>query len=175
MFLSTCRWLTRLLWIWVWELMLCLASFYVIRCPTNSVVSEVCIATENPTRFGLLIAYCNHLICAYKCVVSTSPEHARCFDTLTPAWGLSKFISKRKFVDPSSGYLVGDTCTFGAEVFVFKRPTFECLTLRDVVEPYKGSWTIFYYSKLEDGWKDNFFVLEIVTGMSLQPSSLVSA
>ncbi|EYU25554.1 hypothetical protein MIMGU_mgv1a026547mg, partial [Erythranthe guttata] len=50
-----------------------------------------------------------------------SPGITRRFQTMKFEWGLSKFISKEILSDPSNGYLVNDTCVFGAEVFVIER------------------------------------------------------
>ncbi|EYU25593.1 hypothetical protein MIMGU_mgv1a018439mg, partial [Erythranthe guttata] len=57
----------------------------------------------------------------------------RRFQTMKFEWGLSKFISKEILSDPSNGYLVNDTCGFGAEVFVIERQAaVECLSLDNV-------------------------------------------
>ncbi|XP_076897664.1 ubiquitin C-terminal hydrolase 12-like [Bidens hawaiensis] len=42
------------------------------------------------------------------------------FHRLRTEWGFDKFISLKEFGDSKNGYLVGDNCVFGAEVFVSK-------------------------------------------------------
>ncbi|KAF7848783.1 hypothetical protein BT93_L1566 [Corymbia citriodora subsp. variegata] len=39
---------------------------------------------------------------------------------LKAQWGVPRFMPLKLFADPSNGYLVDDTCVFGAEVFVIK-------------------------------------------------------
>ncbi|EYU25564.1 hypothetical protein MIMGU_mgv1a023089mg, partial [Erythranthe guttata] len=57
----------------------------------------------------------------------------RRFQTMKFEWGLSKFISNEILSDLSNGYLVNDTCVFGAEVFVIERQAaVECLSLDNV-------------------------------------------
>ncbi|XP_075645082.1 uncharacterized protein LOC142615839 [Castanea sativa] len=66
-------------------------------------------------------------------------------------WGYDKVIPLKTFNDASNGYLVDDTCVFGAEVFVSKQRSMdkeECLTLiKDSIT--KKCLTMFEnYSKL---------------------------
>ncbi|KAG8366332.1 hypothetical protein BUALT_Bualt17G0068800 [Buddleja alternifolia] len=85
---------------------------------------------------------------------------ARRFHALHPEWGFSKFISKKSLTDPSNGYLVGDKCVFGAEVFVIKsQGTIECLSILNAEVPYKHSFNISNFSKLEDVWISDNFIL----------------
>ncbi|XP_056174165.1 uncharacterized protein LOC115687215 [Syzygium oleosum] len=44
----------------------------------------------------------------------------RSFHGLKTRWGFPQFLSLDTFKEPSNGYLVGDCCIFGAEVFVIK-------------------------------------------------------
>ena len=44
----------------------------------------------------------------------------RRFHVLKTEWGIDKFIDLDTFNDPSNGYLIDDTCVFGAEVFIVK-------------------------------------------------------
>lgn len=83
------------------------------------------------------------------------------FDALSPARGFSKFVSKRVLMDPYNGYLVGDSCVFGAEVYVFKnkRPVIERVSWKNSSkQPYVLSWTISKYSKLKHEWRSENFV-----------------
>ena len=53
----------------------------------------------------------------------------RRFHTLKTEWGIAKFIDLDTFNDPSNGYLIDDTCVFGAEVFIVKTTNKEdCLS-----------------------------------------------
>ncbi|EYU25543.1 hypothetical protein MIMGU_mgv1a017675mg [Erythranthe guttata] len=75
----------------------------------------------------------------------------RRFQTMKFEWGLLKFISKEILSDPSNGYLVNDTCVFGAEVFVIERQAaVECLSLDNVDTRYKHDLKISDFSKLEE-------------------------
>ncbi|PON39157.1 E3 ubiquitin-protein ligase SIN-like [Trema orientale] len=77
-------------------------------------------------------------------------------------WGVTKFIDIDSFYDPSNGYLINDTCIFGAEVFVIKTTCKdECLTMLSQPEltckyiwKFDGFWT-----KSGDKWyESDFFV-----------------
>ncbi|EYU25557.1 hypothetical protein MIMGU_mgv1a017945mg [Erythranthe guttata] len=83
----------------------------------------------------------------------------RRFQTMKFEWGLSKFISKEILSDPSNGYLVNDTCVFGAEVFVIERQAaVECLSLENVDTRYKHDLKISDFSKLEETWNSAYFI-----------------
>ncbi|XP_047333322.1 uncharacterized protein LOC124936843 isoform X2 [Impatiens glandulifera] len=43
------------------------------------------------------------------------------FHALKSQWGIAKFIDHDTFNDSSNGYLVKDTCVFGAEVFIIQQ------------------------------------------------------
>ncbi|EYU25596.1 hypothetical protein MIMGU_mgv1a020961mg, partial [Erythranthe guttata] len=79
--------------------------------------------------------------------------------TMKFEWGLSKLISKEILSDPSNGYLVNDTCVFGAEVFVIERhAAVECLSLDNVDTRYKHDLKISDFSKLEETWNSAYFI-----------------
>ncbi|KAH9687456.1 TRAF-like family protein [Citrus sinensis] len=67
----------------------------------------------------------------------------RRFHVLKLEWGFDQFIPLEEFNDASNGYLVGDTCVFGAEVL--------CLFLAKLTSAsnYKHVWKIENFSKLE--------------------------
>ncbi|KAJ0042337.1 hypothetical protein Pint_18305 [Pistacia integerrima] len=44
----------------------------------------------------------------------------RRFHSTKTEWGISKFLDLEMIRNPSNGYLIKDTCVFGAEVFVVK-------------------------------------------------------
>ncbi|KAG8366330.1 hypothetical protein BUALT_Bualt17G0068600 [Buddleja alternifolia] len=84
----------------------------------------------------------------------------RRFHALNPEFGFSKFISKKSFTDPSNGYLVDDNCVFGAEVFVIKnQANIECVSTLKAAVPYKHSFRISNFSKLQDVRISENFVL----------------
>ncbi|KAL7128061.1 hypothetical protein ABFS83_14G290700 [Erythranthe nasuta] len=57
----------------------------------------------------------------------------RRFNQLKSTWGFSKLITKKKLRDESNGYIVDDSCVFGAEVFVVKSErVMECVSLLKV-------------------------------------------
>lgn len=50
-------------------------------------------------------------------------------------WGFPQLVSLESFHDTSNGYLVGDCCIFGAEVFLMERNCkWECLSMIRVPE-----------------------------------------
>ncbi|EYU25562.1 hypothetical protein MIMGU_mgv1a023863mg [Erythranthe guttata] len=50
----------------------------------------------------------------------SSTGRTRCFQATKSEWGISKFISRKVLSDPSNGYIIDDSCVFGAQVFVVK-------------------------------------------------------
>ncbi|KAM0004284.1 putative ubiquitinyl hydrolase 1 [Helianthus debilis subsp. tardiflorus] len=77
-------------------------------------------------------------------------SEGRRFHRLRTEWGFDKFISLKEFGDSENGYLVGDKCVFGAEVFVSKETSkgkTECLSMLKDALSYKHSW-MFTFSKI---------------------------
>ncbi|KAL8048875.1 hypothetical protein ABFX02_07G095600 [Erythranthe guttata] len=73
-------------------------------------------------------------------------------------WGISKFISKKTMSEPSNGYLVDDTCVFGAEVFIVKNEaSIPYMSLKNFDVPYKRDWKIQNFSKLGNFWSSEEF------------------
>ncbi|KAJ0092085.1 hypothetical protein Patl1_27034 [Pistacia atlantica] len=65
--------------------------------------------------------------------------------------GITKCIDLKSFHDPMKGYLINDTCVFGAEVFVVKCVSKgECLSM--IKEPARcyHLWKIVKFSNLLD-------------------------
>ncbi|KAJ8747048.1 hypothetical protein K2173_011272 [Erythroxylum novogranatense] len=64
-------------------------------------------------------------------------------------WGFDQFLPIGTFNDAFNGYLVDDTCVFGAEVLVIK-PSGIFESIHTVKEPSNGvlTWKIPYFSKL---------------------------
>ena len=76
-------------------------------------------------------------------VVQDGKSPMRRFDRRKSEWGFGKFLDLATFKEPSNGFLIDDTCAFGAEVYVVKPTgTEEILSL--VSEPADGtfSWSI---------------------------------
>ncbi|KAH6817957.1 hypothetical protein C2S51_001560 [Perilla frutescens var. frutescens] len=88
----------------------------------------------------------------------------RRFHEMKPKWGFTKLISKEFLTDPRNGYVVEDTCVFGAEVFVTKTPrVIERLSLLKETSrtTYNPEWEISHCSKLEGRvWFSKDFTVE---------------
>ncbi|KAJ6320619.1 hypothetical protein OIU78_015913 [Salix suchowensis] len=72
------------------------------------------------------------------------------FHEMRTKWGYEQFPPLQTFRDSSKGYLVNDSCVFGAEVFVI-RPTGKREILSMVQKPANGSSTLKFehFSKLD--------------------------
>lgn len=71
-------------------------------------------------------------------------------------------MTKEALMDSSMGFLVEDSCVFGAEVYVLKNERVnEHLRLVEAAYPYKRDWKISNLSKVEDEiWKSEVFEVE---------------
>ncbi|KAK6127969.1 hypothetical protein DH2020_038271 [Rehmannia glutinosa] len=92
----------------------------------------------------------NQILDNYSCFRGKAQR----FHAIKSKWGFSKMISKKSLTDESNGFLVDDSCVFGAEVFVIQsqQRVFECVSLLKVPNPYKRDWKISRFSKLRDVW-----------------------
>ncbi|PIA57550.1 hypothetical protein AQUCO_00600333v1 [Aquilegia coerulea] len=74
------------------------------------------------------------------------------FHAMKSESGFDKFLSHKIFCDPSHGFLMNNSCMFGAEVFVINSTTNgQCLSMLAVKPlPFKYTWTIQNFSRLED-------------------------
>ncbi|KAM3759523.1 hypothetical protein ACB098_01G126600 [Castanea mollissima] len=64
--------------------------------------------------------------------IEDTKKRERCFRGKKLEWGYDKIIPLKTFKDANDGYLVDDTCVFGAEVLVSKQRSMdkgECLEL----------------------------------------------
>ncbi|XP_047309377.1 uncharacterized protein LOC124912773 [Impatiens glandulifera] len=53
----------------------------------------------------------------------TVPDYSAVrFSAVNLEWGITRFVELKVFNDSLYGYLVGDECVFGAEVFIIKQP-----------------------------------------------------
>ncbi|KAJ0049015.1 hypothetical protein Pint_16584 [Pistacia integerrima] len=66
-------------------------------------------------------------------------------------WGFSRFLDLETFRNPSNGYLIKDTCVFGAEVFVVKN-TFKGEFLSKMEDPatHYHTWVVKNFTALTD-------------------------
>nr|XP_023927943.1 TNF receptor-associated factor homolog 1b-like isoform X2 [Quercus suber] len=86
----------------------------------------------------------------YLTIEDTKKKERR-FRGIKLEWGYDKVIPLKTFKDASNGYLVDDTCVFGAEVFVSKQRSMdkgEGLELIKESITNKYQWTVYGYSKL---------------------------
>ncbi|RDX69030.1 Ubiquitin carboxyl-terminal hydrolase 12, partial [Mucuna pruriens] len=84
--------------------------------------------------------------------ITTQDTNVRRFHVLKTVWGVAKLIDIDTFNDPSNGYLMDDTCVFGAEVFVVKtKNKGDCLTMIHGPINCSHSWKFnnFSYEKLD--------------------------
>ncbi|CAI9765793.1 unnamed protein product [Fraxinus pennsylvanica] len=68
------------------------------------------------------------------------------FNRMKLQWGFDKFIPLSIFNDPQEGYLVNDTCVFGADVYVAGKGEILSMT-RDAISS-KHTWNIYMFSTL---------------------------
>ncbi|ESR46025.1 hypothetical protein CICLE_v10001923mg [Citrus x clementina] len=81
----------------------------------------------------------------------------RRFNGLKLEWGFDQFISHKAFNEASNGYLVEDTCVFGAEVFVKERNIGkgECLSMEKFTYSSKYVWKVENFSKLDTRYEES--------------------
>ncbi|XP_057970956.1 uncharacterized protein LOC131159801 [Malania oleifera] len=92
--------------------------------------------------------------------IQDSGARAKRFHGLKTEWGFDKLISLSTFEDESKGFLIGDCCVFGAEVFVVKNNgRGECLSMVKI-EPPNGlyTWKITGFSTKDWFFSDAFTV-----------------
>ncbi|EYU25565.1 hypothetical protein MIMGU_mgv1a025565mg [Erythranthe guttata] len=92
----------------------------------------------------------------------SSTGRTLCFQATKSEWGISKFISRRQRIfarrkkvlsDPSNGYIIDDSCVFGAEVFVVKRElVIERVLLTNVNTYYNHALEISGLYQLPQRW-----------------------
>ncbi|GAY34872.1 hypothetical protein CUMW_013770 [Citrus unshiu] len=85
-------------------------------------------------------------------VVQDAMGKERRFNGVKLEWGFDQFIPLEAFNDASNGYLVDDTCVFGAEVFVKERNIIkgECLSMANITSSCKFVWMGENFSKLDE-------------------------
>ncbi|KAI3469195.1 hypothetical protein Pfo_025858 [Paulownia fortunei] len=88
----------------------------------------------------------------------TLQENGRRFHGMKLEWGFDKFMPLTAFKDPANGYLVNDTCVFGAEVYVCLeklKGKGECLSMIKDAISYKNTWRIENFSSLTEECVDS--------------------
>ncbi|KAM1418252.1 hypothetical protein ACFXTN_020064 [Malus domestica] len=77
----------------------------------------------------------------------------KCLHGVAPDVGFNKLISLKELTDASNGYVINDTCVFGAEVFVRKERRAgkgTCISMIKNAAKYTHVWKIKKFSKLKD-------------------------
>ncbi|KAJ4721564.1 Ubiquitin carboxyl-terminal hydrolase 12 [Melia azedarach] len=85
-------------------------------------------------------------------IVEDALEKEKCFHEMKLEWGFDQFFELKQFNDTCNGYLVDDTCVFGAEVFVTKETSSgkgQCFSLVTDAHSSKHVWKIENFSKLD--------------------------
>ncbi|XP_044487671.1 MATH domain and coiled-coil domain-containing protein At3g58400-like isoform X3 [Mangifera indica] len=83
-------------------------------------------------------------------IVQDAPGRERHFHRLKLELGFDQYIPLTVFNDASNGYLVEDSCVFGAEVFVCKETITgkgECLSMIKDAPPVRHVWKVESFSK----------------------------
>ncbi|GAA0156409.1 hypothetical protein LIER_13919 [Lithospermum erythrorhizon] len=92
------------------------------------------------------------------------------FHRLKTELGFDQLLPLSSFSDPTNGYLIDDSCAFGAEIYVIKpkNPTFESIDLSKTLESPIFTWQIKDFSKsdkilyspefIKGGWKWNLLL-----------------
>ncbi|KAK4418776.1 hypothetical protein Salat_2290400 [Sesamum alatum] len=97
------------------------------------------------------------LIAESNSLVLDTAENGRRFHQMKPEWGFDEFIPHAAFNDSANGYLVNDTCVFGAEVYVCQEKLIgkgECLSMIKDAITYKNTWRV-EFSSLTDECVDS--------------------
>ena len=95
--------------------------------------------------------FCNGFCLSFNLLDAYAKQKCFC-GTVIDAAGFYKLISIKDFTDASNGYIVDDTCVYGAEVFVCKerrRGKGECLRKIGTASAYRHViWKIDNFSNL---------------------------
>ncbi|KAK7337422.1 hypothetical protein VNO77_17996 [Canavalia gladiata] len=108
--------------------------------------------------------------------VTTQDTNVRRFHVLKTEWGIPDFIDIDTFNDPSNGYLINDTCVFGAEVFVVKTTNKgDCLSMIHGPVPISYSWklTNFSLAKLDKYESESFVGGDYKWNLLIYPNGIV--
>ncbi|KAM7481687.1 hypothetical protein LguiB_006270 [Lonicera macranthoides] len=87
----------------------------------------------------------NYLMDSYYTIQDVDGKVRR-FHNMVTEWGFDKFISLETLMNDSKGYIKGDSCVFGAEVFVIKHSAMKSpskkdeTNISDEIFPTKKIW-----------------------------------
>ncbi|XP_019054286.1 PREDICTED: uncharacterized protein LOC104603404, partial [Nelumbo nucifera] len=118
------------------------------------------------------------LLCCFQVIVKDNVEERKGtkrapsrFHAMMTKRGFTHLISLETFNDPSNGYLVEDTCYFGAEVFVSKNHgEGECLSMTKGPVSCSHTWKIEKFSLLcEKQYSKEFSVADFPWKILLYP------
>ena len=86
------------------------------------------------------------------------------FHPMKTTWGFAKLLPLATFENPFNGYLVDDTCVFGAEIFVINQTSnWESISFSKSPNIYNATftWQIEKFSELnEDPYQSQVFTVE---------------
>lgn len=116
------------------------------------IFSKVHYCTIQPAEFLCLLSNSYHM--------RSADARVRRFHCVKTQWGIDKFIDLKAFNNPSNGYLVNDTCSFGVEVFVVKNTSkAERLSMIKNPAKFKYAWMFDSFStKTLEHYESDFFV-----------------
>eukprot|EP00261_Vitis_vinifera_P033152 XP_019074395.1 PREDICTED: uncharacterized protein LOC100259955 [Vitis vinifera] len=127
------------------------------------------VGWEVTVNFKLFVF--NHIHEKYL-TVQDADGKVRDFNVMKSRCGFAQFLSLDVLKDPCNGYLMDDSCIFGAEVFVIKYSgKGECLSM--IKDPDDGTftWVIENFSTLNEEvlYSETFTIKEIKWKLSLYP------
>ncbi|XP_076919200.1 uncharacterized protein LOC143579911 [Bidens hawaiensis] len=142
-------------------------SVYLVICDTKNLEKE----WEVHVYFKILIY--DHIRHNYLTIQGGDGKRTRLHEKKT-RWGFRKLISLESFKEPENGYLFGDSCEFGAEVFVVPKYTQkdQCLSMmKPPTTMNTHVWTISKFSILKDEplYSEDFKVGKVKWKLSLYP------
>ncbi|XP_010270945.1 PREDICTED: uncharacterized protein LOC104607116 [Nelumbo nucifera] len=77
-------------------------------------------------------------------------RRVRRFYAMRTEWGIARFIDLKTFKDPNNGYLVSDTCVFGAEIFIIKNEARGvCLSMEEGAVACTHTWKMEKFSGID--------------------------
>ncbi|KAI3469200.1 hypothetical protein Pfo_025863, partial [Paulownia fortunei] len=85
-------------------------------------------------------------------------KNGRWFHGMKLEWGFDNFMPLTTFKDPANGYLLNDTCVFGAEVYMCREKLIrkgKCLPMIKDAINYKNTWRIDNFSSLTEECVDS--------------------
>ncbi|KAL7593432.1 uncharacterized protein LOC111904250 [Lactuca sativa] len=142
-------------------------SLYLVICDTQSLER----GWEVYVYFKILIY--DHIRHNYLTIQGGDGKRTRFHEKKT-RWGFRKLMSLDSFKEAENGYLFGDSCEFGAEVFVVPKyaQKDQCLSMiKPPITMNTHIWTIANFSALKDEalYSEDFKVGQVKWKLSLYP------